>query len=117
MPLTDPGISERQHRKSGSLREQIPSPGNSTLEVSTPPPLGLEHSLGLQQHRMQLFYLQLSVVGVQLLHHVLGLAYAAAQLRGVLGRRQLAVVRLQDGPHPVTLLPGTTANFRDAAPD
>lgn len=72
---------------------------------------GVRAQPGLQQHRMQVCYLQLGVVSMQLLHHVLGLAHAAAQLRRVLSRGQLAVVRLQDRPHPIALLPGTTENL------
>lgn len=47
-------------------------------------------------------------MSVQLLHHLLGLPHAPVQLWGVLCRGQLAVIRLQDCSHPITLLQGTT---------
>lgn len=75
----------------------------------------LPSGLGLES-RMVFRYLQLGVVSVQFLQQLLGLAHAAAQLRRVLRRGQLAVVRLQDRPHPVTLLPGTAKRVRDKAP-
>lgn len=104
MGLTDPGISKSEFCTFSHHRViQI-------LKVSTTSTPLLEQDA--------FYYLQLAVMSVQLLHHLLGLAHTPAQLGRVLRRGQLAVVRLQNRSHPITLLSGRTeTTFREKAPD
>lgn len=54
-------------------------------------------------------HLHLSVEALRLVKHFLRLLQTLAELRRVLSRRQLAVVRLQDGAHAVAFLQHTHA--------